>query len=426
MAGTFGALRSPLFRRVEGAVAVANVGDWFQITGRGVLVYQATGSTAAVGSVYLATYLPQLVLLPVAGLVADRYDRRRFLLATSAAQVVCAALLAWLSSSASLSLAAVLAVSLVQGTAVTLAAPVGLAMQPALVPPEAVASAVTVSVTVANVARVIGPLLAGVVIAGPGIGWLFGLAAASYLGVTATWWVTRVGAREPDPGARTTLASLSAGARHVRSTPQLSVPIGLLAVLSAVGLVYQPLGVAFATAILSHGDRTTGTTVYTEIQAAIGVGAVLGVALTTRLATRPVLGLAATGVVFSGALAGFGLAPSAGTAVGIAALLGAAHFANSNLVLILVQSSVPEALRGRVMAVVLLAWVGTIPVSALVLGVVAQHAGTRATIVGCAVVCLLASVTVLRHTVALRTSAALQRAPGPAALPLEVLVAEEV
>jgi len=94
------------------------VGDWFQITGRGVPVYQATGSTAAVGTVYLATYLPQLVLLPVAGLLADRYDRCRFLIATSAIQVLRAALLAWLASRRSLSLLAVLAVSLVQGNAV--------------------------------------------------------------------------------------------------------------------------------------------------------------------------------------------------------------------------------------------------------------------------------------------------------------------
>ena len=423
MAGAFVALRSPLFRRVQSAIAVANVGDWFQITGRGVLVYQATGSTTSVGSVYLATYLPQLVLLPVAGLLADRFDRRRFLMATSATQVCAAAVLALVATHRPLAMAAVYAVSFVQGTAQTLAAPTGLAMQPSLVPREAVASAVTVSIAVTNVARVFGPLLAGVVIATIGIAWVFAIASVSYLAVLVTWIVTKVAPSTHTNAERTSPSTLLAGAAYVRARPALWVPVALLSALSGFGLVYQPLGVAFATHVLEHGHAKAGTRVFTEMQAAIGLGAAIGVAATSRLVRRPLVGLVSTGVTFSVALFAFGLAPSPAFAVGVAFVLGAAHYANSNMVLVLVQSAVPDALRGRVMAVALFAWVGTIPVSSQVFGGVASAVGTRATFVGCSLVCLLATLAVLLRRGALPASGEARIDDLDKTLPL--LVAEE-
>lgn len=396
MTGPFGVLRHRRFRRLQIASLASSTGDWMQITGRAFLVYAVTGSAAAVGAVYLATYLPQLLLLPFAGAAADRFNRRHFVIASSTGQALCAALVAVLAGTGTASLLNLAAVSAVAGALQTLSAPAGMALLPSLVPREAIAGAVSLSVTVANVTRVIGPLLAALTISTAGLPWVFVVNAVSFSGVILVWLLTKVDHVAPT-GEQSTLRDIRDGFRYVQATPRIALPVTVLAVLSAIGLVYQPLAVVYATDVLAAGDAAEGSRAYGLLQAALGAGAVVGVLLCGQLLRRPGSALSATGIAFSLSLMALALTDDLGPALVLGVLVGLFHFANSNLVLVLSQTFAPDALRGRVMSIVLLAWIGLIPFTALAQSALAGRFGTRAVFLGSGLVCLLFSLWSVRR-----------------------------
>jgi MFS family permease len=386
----------PAFRRVWTAVLVAALGSWMQITGRAFLVYDITGSVSALGTIYLVTYGPQLILAPYAGAIADRYDRRRTLIVGTWLLVATSAATGLLAATGTATLLTLSAVSLLTGAVQTVTQTASMALLPALVGKEDLSSAVSLQAVTSSATRVVGPLAAGALIPVVGTQWLFYLNALSLLPVVLAWLRTPVAAAPAATG--TTLAAVVEGLRFTRRTPAIAVPLGLLTVLSAVGLVYQPLGVAYATSVLADGDRTLGGTYFGLLQGAIGLGSVVAIALLGGLGDRrPALVLVGTGALFSLSLVGLGLAGSLPVALGAAVVLGGCQFANSNLTLALAQHHAPEAMRGRVMSLSLVAFVGVFPFSSYLLGRVAAVIGTQQTFVGCGLVCLLASLAVLRR-----------------------------
>lgn len=389
------ALRVPAYRRVWSAILVASMGTWMQITGRAFLVYDITGSTSALGTIYLVSYGPQLFLAPYAGAIADRYDRRRTVVVGTwvlVGTVVATGLLATTGTATLLTLSVV---SLVTGAVQTITQTAALALLPTLVEPEDLSSAVSLQAVTSSATRVVGPLIAGALIPVVGVAWLFYLNALSLLPVIAAWIRTTVPRLEPVVDG--TLAAVVEGLRYTRRTPAIAVPLGLLTVLSAIGLVYQPLGVAYTTAVLAHGDRTLGGTYFGLLQGAIGLGSIVGIVLLTGLSERrPAAVLVCTGVGFSLALSSLGLTGSLPLALGIGVVMGGCQFANSNLTLALAQHHAREDMRGRVMSLSLVAFVGIFPFSSFLLGRLATGVGTSATFVGCGVVCLVASVATVR------------------------------
>lgn len=389
------ALRVPTYRRVWSAVLVASMGTWMQITGRAFLVYDITGSTSALGTIYLVSYGPQLFLAPYAGAIADRYDRRRTVVVGTWVLVATSVATGLLVVTGTADLLTLSAVSLVSGAVQTITQTASLALLPTLVEKDDLSSAVSLQAITSSATRVVGPLIAGALIPVVGVEWLFYLNALSLLPVIVAWMRTVVPSTEPIEGG--TIAAVLEGLRFTRSTPAIGVPLALLTVLSAIGLVYQPLGVAYATAVLADGDRTLGGTYFGLLQGAIGVGAIVGILLLTSLSERrPAAVLVGTGAAFSIALSGLGLTASLPVALAIGLLIGACQFANSNLTLALAQHHAPDAMRGRVMSLSLVAFVGVFPFSSFGLGRLASGIGTQATFVGCGVVCLAASLVTLR------------------------------
>jgi MFS family permease len=389
------ALHVPAYRRVWTAVLIASMGTWMQITGRAFLIYDITGSTSALGTIYLVSYGPQLFLAPYAGAIADRYDRRRTVVVGTwllVATVVATGVLATTGTATLLTLSVV---SLITGSIQTVTQTASLALLPTLVDKEDLSSAVSLQAVTSSATRVVGPLIAGALIPVVGVQWLFYLNALSLLPVILAWMRTTVPEFEPVVGG--TLSAVVEGLRFTRRTPAVAVPLGLLTVLSAIGLVYQPLGVAYTTAVLAQGDRTLGGTYFGLLQGAIGIGSIFGILLLTGLSQRrPAAVLVGTGFVFSLALAGLGLTSRLWVALLIGLLIGGCQFANSNLTLALAQHHAPEEMRGRVMSLSLVAFVGIFPFSSFLLGRVATGIGTSATFVGCGAVCLVASVLVVR------------------------------
>lgn len=394
------ALRVPAFRRIWTAVLVSNLGTWLQITGRAFLVYDLTGSTSALGTIYLVSYGPQLFLAPYGGAIADRYDRRRTVLVGTWLLVACSVATGALAATGTATLLTLSAVSLVNGSVQTLTQTASMALLPSLVGREDVSSAVSLQAVTSSATRVVGPLLAGALIGYVGPEWLFYLNALSLLPVLLAWSRTRVPPTVAGPPGR---GSVLEGLRFTRRTPELAVPLALLAVLSAVGLVYQSLGVAYTTSVLADGDTTLGGTYFGLLQGAIGAGSLVAILALTSLGERRPSGvLLGTAGAFSIGLVALGLAGSLTTALAVAVVMGGCGFAHSNLTLALAQHHAPEELRGRVMALSLVAFIGIFPFSSYLLGWVASAVGTQQTFVGCGLVCLAATAVAVRWRTAIR------------------------
>lgn len=390
------ALSVPAYRRIWSAILISNMGIWMQITGRAFLVYDITGSTSALGIVYLASYGPQLFVGPFAGVLADRYDRRKTVMLTAIGMALASAAIGALATTGTATLANVAAISLVTGVLQTVTQASSMALLPSLVSKPLLHSAVSLQALTSSGTRVVGPLLAGGLIPIVGVAWLFYLNALSLLPVVVAWWRTKVPQQQADVQGRP-LRAVAEGFAFTRRTRPLAVPVSLLAVLSAVGLVYQPLGVAYATEVLADGGQQLGATYFGLLQGAIGAGALLGVlALSGVSQRRPAGTLIGTGVVFSLSLMALGLTGMVAVAVPLAVVLGAAHFANSNLTLALAQHHAPEEMRGRVMALTLVAFVGIFPFTSYGFGALADVVGSGITFFACGVVCLLASLLVVR------------------------------
>jgi MFS family permease len=394
------ALHVPAYRRIWTAVLVSALGNWMQITGRAFLVYALTGSTAALGTIYLVSYGPQLFLAPYGGAVADRYDRRRTVLVGTWLLVACSVATGLLAATGTATLLTLSVVSGVNGVVQTVTQTTSLALLPSLVGREDLSSAVSLQAVTSSATRVVGPLMAGALIGYVGVEWLFYLNALSLLPVLLAWWRTRLPAV---PAGEGTPTGVLEGLRFTRRTPEVAVPLALLAVLSAVGLVYQSLGVAYTTAVLADGDTTLGGTYFGLLQGALGVGSLVALVAVTGLGERrPAAVLLGSGAAFSVGLVALGLAGSLTEALVVAVVMGGAGFANSNLTLAIAQHHSPEALRGRVMALSLVAFVGIFPFSSYLLGWVASAVGTKETFVGCGLVCLAASLAAVRWRAVIR------------------------
>lgn len=389
------ALAYPDFRRIWAAGFVSHIGAWMQIIGRAALAFRITGTTTGLGLVYFFTYIPQLLFSPLGGVLADRFDRRRLLIAAQALSTVLSALMGALTTAGLIDLWSLVAISFVSGTAFALLGPAAQALTPSLVPRSALHSAVSLQSMTTGGTRIFGPALAGLIIGEWGIAPLFYGNALSSLFPLAAWARTHVGP-PPEGGAEGTPGAIREGIRFAARTPAVALPVALLAVLSSVGLMYQPLMVAFTTSVLSDGDRELGEARFGLLQATLGAGAVFGT-LSFAASRREQWGWLQilTGAGFSVALLGLGLSRALGSAVAFSFVLGAFHFANVTLITTVVQHATPESLRGRVMSLHNIAWVGLFPLASIAAGRIAAAIGTADTLVWAAGVCLASSLVLI-------------------------------
>jgi MFS family permease len=400
----FDAFRHRVFLRLWTAGFVSQMGDWMQIFGRSALAFEITGSAADVGIVYFATYLPQLLFSLVGGVMADRFDRKRLFIWTQVAQACFALLLGALVVTGNATLLTLTLLSFLSGTANMLSQPPAQALLPSVVPRADLTSAISLIAATGSMTRVLGPLVAAVIIPILGVQWLFWINGLSFFAVIFTWGFTKV-KRQPSMGDITGIQAMREGIRYVRGNPAVGVPIGVSAFLGTIGVVYQPISIAFATTVLAHGVNSTGVTYNAWIQAAIGLGAAFGVLVLAGLGRRrPAFTLMAAAIGFSVALILYGSTQMVAVAVVVALFLGAFQFGGVALSLNLVQHEVPEVMRGRVMSIQWTGLVGGVPIAALIGGGLAGWIGIQQVIAGSGVVCLVFSLVALRWRKYVRTS----------------------
>ena len=381
------ALESRNFRLFFIGQSVSLVGTWMQQVAISWLIYRLTGSAVLLGVVSFAGQIPSFLFSPLAGVLADRWDRRRLLLWTQALAMVQASLLASFVLTGLIQVWHLVALSCLLGIINAFDIPVRQAFVVEMVEKkEDLGNAIALNSSLVNSARLIGPSLAGLLIAVLGEGVCFLINAASYLAVIFAIGAMRLRPAKPRQNRKHVLHELREGVGYaVGSAPIRSILI-LIALMGLVGMPYTVLLPVFAREILQGGAHTFGF-----LMAAAGLGAL---ASTIFLASRKsVLGLGkviviATGV-FGLGLIGFALSralPLSLLFLGMTGFGAMAMIASSNTV---VQTIVEDEKRGRVMSFFTMAVMGMTPLGSLAAGVSADAVGAPATLVVGGLACLV-------------------------------------
>jgi MFS family permease len=331
---------------------VSNIGTWMETVAIGVYVTQATGQAAWTGTVAALTYVPTVLLGPFGGALADRFDRRRFLVGVTLFQTLLAAVLTLLAATDRLSVAAVATIVLLAGCAFAVAMPAIQAMTPDLVGTDDLLGAMSLGAAQFNLGRVVGPALAGLVITAGGLAWAFGLNVVSFGAVLIALSLVRIPplARADGAPARV-LRTIADGVVAARRDP--GIRTALLLLLATTFLVSPFIGLVPAVAIKVFGRGAPGTSALVTAQ---GVGAVLAALAATPLAAR--LGrrrlLVAALLLVGPAAVLYGLAPTFPLAVVAIALLGFVYLAVLSGTSTVCQLRAPRELRARIASLFML------------------------------------------------------------------------
>lgn len=369
----FRALRHPPFRRYWVGWAISVLGSWMQTLAQGWLVFRLTSSAQALGILSALRFGPSLFGLPFAGVLTDYFPRRRLLIFTQSAGIVQAGLLAFLTLSGHVHVWHVFVLAFVQGLIDTVDMPSRQSFQVELVPVSDLQSAVSLNSTVFNAGRLVGPALAGLVVAEAGEGWCFALNAASF--VPFLWAVISVEERAPAAvGRLAVIPQLLEGLRFAWEHSKVRRLLLSVLVTAVFGLSYSTLLPAVASSVLGTDARGYGL-----LLAASGLGAMVGS-----------LGVAAAGrrrgtVFRSQLLLGFSLAvlalskslPLASVALVVAGLSVAAQLATTNGY---IQTNSPDHLRARLISLYIWVFSGGAPLGGLLAGFLAERFGVPAAI----------------------------------------------
>ena len=391
---TFAALAVPNYRRYVAGQSVSLIGTWMQMAAQSWLVLSLTGSATTLGVIVALQTLPVLLLGPYGGVVADRIDKRRLMVLLQIAMGVQALILGLLTITHSVRLWEIGALAALLGLNNAFENPARQSFMLELVGSESLRNAVTLNSVLVNVARVIGPAVAGVLIATVGEGPCFLLNAASFVAVVTSLVTLDRAAINPSPPSGREPGQLREGLRYVRRTPELGVPLAMMALAGALAYEFQ-----VTLPVMAREGLHVGATGFGFMTSAMGVGAVIGGLFVANKGRTglPTLVLAAS--AFGVVLLLASVAPNLPTELVALALAGGASIsfmatANSTL-----QLSAAPSMRGRVMALWFVAFQGSTPIGGPIVGWVMAQAGARAGLGLGGITCLL---TALLGLVALR------------------------
>ena len=370
------ALRHRNFQLFFSGQLISLIGTWMQSVAQSWLVYRLTGSALLLGSVGFASQIPVFLFAPLGGITADRYNRRHIVIGTQVAALLLAFVLAVLTLSGKIHVWHVFVLASLLGVVNAFDIPGRQSFLVDMVGKEDLMNAIALNSSMFNGARVIGPAIAGILVAKIGEGWCFFANAVSYIAVIIGLLMMRV--QSP---ARASIASpfehMMEGFRFVNRTAPIRALLMLLGLVSLVGMPYVVLMPIFADKILHGGAQGLGI-----LMGATGVGALFG-ALT--LAFREgVKGLgrwvALCCAGFGASLLMFSLSHSFWISVILLLPVGYCMMLQMACSNTLIQVMVPDALRGRVMAVYSMMFMGMAPIGALLGGALADRLGAQVTV----------------------------------------------
>lgn len=380
---TFSALKIRNYRLFFIGQLISVSGTWMQRVAQAWLVLDLSGSGFAVGAVTAAQFISVLILGSFGGLIADRTDKRRLLFYTQSVEAVLALGLGILVLSGAIQVWMVFIFALSLGAVEAFDNPARQAFLIEMVGPEEVANAVGLNMTLTNTSRVLGPALGGWLIVAVGIGLCFLYNAASFIGAIVALALMKVDQLQKAPPEPRQRGQVIEGFRYVRSRRILWVPLLVVAVVSCFAWeleVVLPVMARFTFEVNAGG--------YGLMFAALGAGAVIGSLLFASTHGRPVTQIGRAAMLLSGAMLLTSLAPSYPLALASLVLVGGTGAGLFSLTFSHLQLAPRPGMRGRVLALRLVAFLGTRPLGAPLMGWVAEHGGPRQALAVGAAACL--------------------------------------
>lgn len=369
---TFRSLRVRNFRLFFGGQLVSQVGNWMTLVAQTLLVLKLTGNGVAVGVLAACQFAPVLIFGAWAGLVADRSDKRRLLLVVQAAAMLQSFALAALAFMGSPPLFAIYAVALAGGFAIAFDNPARRAFVVEVVPAAYVPNAVSLNSALMTGSRVVGPALAGLLITTVGFGWAFLVDGLSYVAVLVALWLIDPARIRRSPATPRARGQVRQGLRYVRHIPELWIPLAMMAIVGTLSFNFQVVMPLFV-------DRTLGESpaAFTVLFSVVSIGALVGALATARRTTVGVGHVVVASAGFGAALLAMAAVPNLAAAFPVGLVVGAASIAFLTSSTAIVQLRSAPEMRGRVLALQAIVFLGSTPIGGPILGWVCDVSNPR-------------------------------------------------
>jgi MFS family permease len=399
---TLRALQYRNFQLFFSGQLISLIGTWMQNVAQAWLVYRLTGSSVLLGAVGFSSQIPVFLLSPISGIAADRWQRRRVVITTQTSAMLLAFALAALTLTGTVRIWHIFVLSALLGAVNAFDIPARQAFIVEMVGKADLMNAIALNSSMFNASRVLGPAIAGILVASIGEGWCFFANAVSYIAVIVGLFLMRVPRREVQARRGPALAHIVEGFGWVVHNRAVRALLMLLAVVSLTGMPYAVLMPIFADRILHGGPRALGA-----LMGATGIGAVAGALL---LASRTDLkGLtrwvAISAVSFGALLTAFAYSRTYWLSLLVLVFVGFSVMIENGSSNTLIQSMVPDNLRGRVMSVYSMMFTGMAPIGSLIAGAAAARVGAPMTVAAGGTVCLLCASVFLAFLPRIRVNA---------------------
>ena len=382
---TLRALRYRNFQLFFGGQLISLIGTWMQNVAQAWLVYRLTGSSVLLGLVSFAGQIPVFLMAPLGGIVADRFRKQRVVIATQASSMLLAFILAALTLGKVVQIWEIFVLSALLGVVNAFDIPARQAFFVEMVGREDLINAIALNSSMFNASRVIGPAVAGILVASIGEGWCFFANAVSYIAVIVGLFLMAIEPRAPATRRGSPLAEVIEGFRFVIHHAPIHYLMILLGVLSVTGMPFAVLMPIFADQILHGGARGLGI-----LMGVSGVGALAGALMLAGRETVKGLGrwVAISAGTFGISLMAFAVSRSFWLSCVLLVPVGFTAMVEMGSSNTLLQTMSPDHLRGRVMSVYSMMFMGMAPIGALLAGVTAARWGAPATVAGGGVICV--------------------------------------
>ena len=395
------AFRHRNFRLFYAGQAISLVGTWIQQIALSWLVYRTTGSGFLLGLVTFCSQIPMLLFLPLAGLLSDRYDRRKLMIVAYLLAMIQAVMLGMLTLTGAIQVWQILALGFLYGTIMAFETPARQSLISQMVNSrDDLPNAIALNSVLMNSGRLIGPSIAGMLLVFISEGWCFLINAGSFLAIIASVIMMRLPPKAGVIARGSLLNDLAVAAHYAWSTRPIRLFLALVALISLTASPYTVLMPIFARDVFGGDAHTLGFLV-----GSAGLGAVIGTAF---LATRPNVFELSRLVPFTSAAAGIalilvGLSRNYWLSLVFMACLGFGIIVTAASVNMMLQTIVDEDKRGRIISFYAMAFLGMAPVGGLIAGSLAGQLGAPATATIEGACCLLGALALMRSLPAIRT-----------------------
>ena len=384
------ALQHRNFRLFFGGQSISLIGTWMTRVATSWLVYRLTKSPLMLGTVGFAGQIPTFLLAPFAGVIVDRLDRRSVLIWTQAIAMIQSLLLAVLTLTHHINIMEVLALSILQGGVNAFDMPGRQSFMIEMVEDRTdLSNAIAINSSMVNLARLVGPALAGILIAATNEGWCFAIDGISYIAVIISLLMMRVKPAAQAESSTSMMEQLREGWSYVANFSPVRTILLLFALLSLMGWPFMVLMPVFAAQVLHGGPNTLGF-----LMGAVGVGSLTSALL--LVVRRSIRGLTrvipVAAAIFGTGLILFGFSHSVWVSILMMLFTGFGMMQGTTASNTIIQTLVDGTMRGRVMSFYTMAFVGMAPFGSLLAGALAHAIGVQRTVIFSGVMCVLGSL----------------------------------